>query len=69
MQLLLIHGIVQLFLCVLLGMEPFRMSFSANENDFRTFYLLALEIAVSALVILALGQIKKLFDRKSGVKG
>ena len=69
MQLLLIHGIVQLFLCELLGMEPFRMSFSANENDFRTFYLLALEIAVSALVILALGRMKKAFSRKSAVKG
>ena len=69
MQLLLIHGIVQLFLCVLLGMEPFRMSFSANENDFRTFYLLALEIAVSALVILALEKIKTALRRKSAVKG
>ena len=69
MQLLLIHGIVQLFLCELLGMEPFRMSFFTSENDFRTFYLLALEIAVSALVILALEKIKTALRRKSAVKG
>ena len=59
MSLLFIHGVVQLYVCVVLKMEPFRMSFMSTENDFRTFYVLALEILISVLVILLIGFIKK----------
>ena len=40
-------------------MKPFRMSIMSNENDFRTFYVLALEILGSVLVILSIKFIKK----------
>ena len=59
LKLLFLHGVVQLFLCAILRMEPFRMSYNSKINDFRTFYLLALEIAVTVLVILAIDLIKK----------
>ena len=59
MQLLLIHGIVQLFLCEILGMEPFRMSAMSEVTDLRTIYLLALEMAVSVLIILGIEYIQK----------
>jgi len=59
MPLLFIHGVVQLYICVILKMQPFRMSFSSNENDFRTFYVLALEIIFSVLIIILMSFIKK----------
>ena len=59
MPLLFIHGVVQLYICVVLKMEPFRMSIFATENDFRTFYVLALEILISVLIILLISFIKK----------
>jgi len=59
MPLLFIHGVVQLYICVILKMQPFRMSFSSNENDFRTFYVLVLEIIFSVLIILLISFIKK----------
>lgn len=59
MPLLFIHGVVQLYICVILKMQPFRMSFSSNENDFRTFYVLALEILFSVLIIILISFIKK----------
>lgn len=59
MPLLFIHGVVQLYICVILKMQPFRMSFSSNENDFRTFYVLALEIIFSVLIIILISFIKK----------
>lgn len=64
MKLLFIHGVVQLFICAILGLQPFRMAFFSNENDFRTFYVLALEIAVSVLVILAIDFFKKIILKK-----
>ena len=68
MSLLFIHGIVQLYICVVLKMEPFRMSFASQENDFRTFYVLALEILISVLVILLIGFIKKLISKNKNKK-
>ena len=59
MPLLFIHGVVQLYICVILKIQPFRMSFSSNENDFRTFYVLALEILFSVLIIIMISFIKK----------
>ena len=59
MPLLFIHGVVQLYICVILKIQPFRMSFSSNENDFRTFYVLALEILFSVLIIILISFIKK----------
>ena len=59
MSLLFIHGVVQLYICVVFKMKPFRMSIMSNENDFRTFYVLALEILISVLIILLIGFIKK----------
>ena len=67
MQLLFIHGIVQLFICAILGLEPFRMSYFCDENDFRTFYVLALEIVASALVVIAIGYLKKLLFKKKTI--
>ena len=67
MQLLFIHGIVQLFICAILGLEPFRMSYFYDENDFRTFYVLALEIVVSVLVVIAIGYLKKLLFKKKTI--
>ena len=64
LRLLFLHGVVQLFICAIIGLEPFRMSFFYDENDFRTFYLLALEIAVSVLVVIAIGFFKKLLTKK-----
>ncbi len=64
LRLLFIHGVVQLFVCAILGLEPFRMSYRTQANDFRTFYVLAIEIAVSVLVILAIGFLKKLIMKK-----
>lgn len=67
LKLLFIHGVVQLFICAILGLKPFRMSFFYDENDFRTFYVLALEIAVSVLVIMAINFFKKLLTKKKTV--
>lgn len=67
LKLLFIHGVVQLFICAILGLKPFRMSFFYDENDFRTFYVLALEIAVSVLVIIAINFFKKLLTKKKTV--
>ena len=60
MYLLFIHGIIQLYVCVALNMEPFRMSMMSEINDFRTFYVFAIEIVVSVLVIMLIDFIKKL---------
>ncbi|MBR6917996.1 MAG: acyltransferase family protein [Clostridia bacterium] len=65
MKLLFIHEIVQLFICAILKIEPFRMAVFSDENDFRTFYVLALEIAGSVLVILAIDFFKKRIMRKN----
>ena len=59
MYLLFIHGIVQLYVCVALNMEPFRMSIFSDVNDFRTLYVFAIEIAVSVLIIMLIEAIKK----------
>ena len=67
LELLFLHGVVQLFICAILGLEPFRMSFFSDENDPRTLYVLALEIAVSALVIMALEFLKKLLMKKKNM--
>ena len=58
MYLLFIHGIVQLYVCVALNMEPFRMSIMSEINDFRTFYVFAIEIVVSVLIIILIDLIK-----------
>ena len=59
MQLLFLHSIVQLFLCDALGLEPFRMSMRSEVNDYRTFYVLALEVLVTVLIILVMERLKK----------
>ena len=64
LKLLFIHQVVQLYVCAILRIEPFRMSIFCDENDFRTFYVLALEIAVSVLVIIAIDFFKKLIKKK-----
>lgn len=64
MKLLFIHGVVQLYICAILRLEPFRMPFFYDMNDFRTFYVFALEIAVSVLVILAIDFCKKRIVKK-----
>ena len=64
MYLLFIHGIIQLYVCVALNMEPFRMSMMSEINDFRTFYVFAIEIVVSVLVIMLIDFIKKLRMKK-----
>lgn len=64
MRLLFIHGVVQLFICAILGLRPFRMAYFSNENDFRTFYVLALEIVVSVLVIIAIDFFKRTIQKK-----
>ena len=64
MYLLFIHGIVQLYVCVVLNMEPFRMSMFSDTNDFRTFYVLALEIVISVLIIMLIEFIKKKINNK-----
>ncbi len=58
MYLLFIHGIVQLYVCVALNMEPFRMSIMSEINDFRTFYVFAIEMVVSVLIIILIDLIK-----------
>ena len=64
MYLLFIHGVIQLYVCVILNMEPFRMSMMSEINDFRTFYVFAIEIVVSVLVIMLIDFIKKLIKNK-----
>ncbi len=64
MKLLFLHGIVQLFLCEALGMEPFRMSMQSEESDLRTFYVLALELLFTVLAILAMEYCKGKLARK-----
>lgn len=64
-ELLFLHGVVQLFICAILGLKPFRMAFFYDENDFRTYYVLVLVIAVSALVIMAIDFFKKLLTKKT----
>ena len=64
LELLFLHGVVQLFICAIWGIEPFRMSFFSDENDPQTLMVLALEIAGSALVIMAIGFFKKLLMKK-----
>ena len=64
MYLLFIHGVVQLYVCLALNMKPFRLSMFSEVNDFRTFYVLAIEIAVSALIIILIDFIKKKINNK-----
>ena len=64
MYLLFIHGVIQLYVCVILNMEPFRMSMMSEINDFRTFYVFAIEIVVSVLVIMLIDFIKKLIKNR-----
>ena len=59
MYLLFIHGVVQLYVCLALNMEPFRMSIFSEVNDFRTFYVFAIEIVASVSVIILIDFIKK----------
>ena len=59
MILLFIHEVVQLYVCLVFNMEPFRMSIFSQVNDFRTFYILAIEIAVSVLIIILIELFKK----------
>ncbi len=68
MYLLFIHGIVQLYVCLVLQMEPFRMSFASDVNDFRTFYVFAIELVVSILIILLIELIKKARNNKRSKK-
>ncbi len=58
-SLLLLHNLVQLFVCGAFGMEPFRMSTHSEVNDFRTFGVLAIEIAVTAGVIIVIEKISR----------
>ena len=58
-RMLLLHNLVQLFVCGILGMEPFRMSTHSEVNDFRTFGVLTLEIAVTAGAIIVMEKIQK----------
>lgn len=64
MRLLFLHGIVQLFVCAALGMEPFRMSMRSEESDPRTFWVLALELLFTILVIIVMDAVKKLTGKK-----
>ena len=68
MYLLFIHGVVQLYVCVALNMEPFRMSMFSEVNDFRTFYVFAIEIVVSVLIIVLIDFIKKIIKNKKIIK-
>ncbi len=62
--LLLLHNVVQFFICRLLKMEPFRMSTHSEINDFRTFGVLALELAVTSIIIILLEKIPKKTSKK-----
>lgn len=64
MELLFLHGIVQLFVCAPLKLEPFRMSIKSEESDYRTFLVLALEILFTVLLILVIKFLKKKMSRK-----
>ena len=64
LELLFLHDVVQLFICAILGIEPFRMSFRYDENDPRTLFVLALEIAASVLIIMVLDFLKKKLLKK-----
>ncbi len=66
--LLLLHNLVQLFVCRIFGLEPFRMSVRSEVNDFRTFGVLVVEIAVTAAVIIVMEKIKKA-KKKTGAGG
>ena len=59
MQLLFLHNVVQLLICAALGIEPFRDFISSEINDFRTLGVLALEVLVCVLLILAMEKLKK----------
>jgi len=52
MYLLFIHQLVQLYVCVILNVEPFRMSLSSNENDLMTLLVLVLVVAISSLFVI-----------------
>ena len=64
MYLLFIHGIVQLYVCVIFGLKPFRMSIFSSVNDFRTLYVFAIEIVVSVLIIMLIDFLKGLRNKK-----
>ncbi|WP_044916889.1 acyltransferase family protein [Butyrivibrio sp. WCE2006] len=59
LPILFLHNLVQLFVCSLLGIEPFRLSTRSKINDFRTFGILAIEIAVTAAIIIVIEHIQK----------
>lgn len=61
---LLLHNLVQLFVCGILGIEPFRMSTHSEVNDFRTFVVPAIEIAVTAAVIIVMEKIQKAVKKR-----
>ena len=67
MMLLFLHSIVQLFLCDALGLEPFRMSMRSEVSDYRTFYVFALELLFTILVIIVINHMKNCLSvRRAG---
>lgn len=60
MTLLFIHQLVQLYVCALLGIQPFRMSLTSEINDPRTFLVYILVVAISSLFIIVKEKLKKL---------
>lgn len=66
MKFMFLHGIIQLFICHLFGMEPFRTSIHSEVNDFRTLYVLALEILLTTLVIWGMNRKKNRSGKPAG---
>ena len=52
LYLLFIHQLIQLYVCALLGMEPFRMSIFSEINDFRTILSYILVVIFSSLFVI-----------------
>lgn len=57
MYLLFIHQLIQLFVCAVLGITPFRMSLRSEINDLRTIFVYILVVLFSSLFVIIRGKI------------
>ena len=60
MYLLFIHQLIQLFVCAVLGITPFRMSLHSEINDLRTILVYVLVVILSSLFVIIRGKIIKI---------
>ena len=62
--LLFIHQLMQLYICAILRIEPFRMSLTSEVNDFKTIFVYILIVLFSSLFVIARNKLKEMNNKK-----